>query len=122
MHNSLTDTWGIGGDGDIPVIVTIVTPDGAMTGAGSTSVDVGGSIRNGLVTLTVLETTGGFYTITVYEYSMTLFTTENTSSHEVVFTWEAASTTGDMVSIGTENGYISATLEPYDAWDPGLQP
>lgn len=120
MYNSLTETWGIGGDGTIPVNVTTVTPEGSMTGTGSTTVDVGGSYGNGVVRLTIMETTGGAYTIMVDEYAMAAATPQNINRYEMVFNWEAViGGLGDRVTIETENGFVSGQLELFDAWSPG---
>jgi hypothetical protein len=120
MYNSLTETWGIGGEGTIAVKVTTVMPDGSMSGTGSTTVDVGGSYGNGLVRLTILETTGGSYTMTVYEYAMSASTPQNINRYEMLFNWEAVTGgMGDQVTIETENGFVTGSLELFDAWSPG---
>lgn len=120
-YNPLVETWGIGGDGSVPVIVTTVTPGGTMTGAGTTVIDAGGSFGNGLVRLTILETTGGSYTITVEEYSMSASTPLNTNSYEMIFNWnDVIGGMGDTVTIETANGSVSGRLELLDAWSPGI--
>lgn len=121
QYDPVTETWGIGGDGTVPVLVTAVMPEGSMTGSGSTSVDVGGTFGNGLVNLTILETTGGTYTITVDGYSMTSATPQNVNRYDMVFNWESVTGgLGDQVTQETANGFVSGRLELLDAWDPGL--
>ncbi|MCK7498377.1 MAG: hypothetical protein MZW92_52900 [Comamonadaceae bacterium] len=117
--SALTDTCWIGGEGTMPVNVATVMPEGSMTGTGSTIVDVGGSYGNGLVSLTILETTGGSYTIMVDEYAMSAATPQNINRYEMVFNWEAVmGGLGDKVTIGIGNGFVSGNLELLDAWNP----
>lgn len=119
QYNSLTETWGLGGDGTIPVTVSTVMPGGSMTGSGLTGVDVGGSFGNGLVRLTIIETTGGSYTITVEGYSMSASTPVNTNTYEMIFNWEdVIGGMGDTVTIEAANGFVSGRLELLDAWSP----
>lgn len=119
-YNPLTEIRWIGGDGTIPVTVTTVMPEGSMTGAGLSSVDVGGSYENGLVSLTILETTGGTYTIMVDEYTMSVATPQNINSYRMVFNWDTVTGGfGDQVTIETENGFVAGSLELLDAWSPG---
>lgn len=119
QYNPLTETRGIGGDGSIPVVVTTVMPEGSMAGSGSSSIDVGGSFDDGLVTLTIMETTGGSYTITVDEYSMSAATPQNINRYEMVFNWnDVIGGMGDLVTIETVNGFVSGRLELLDAWSP----
>jgi len=121
QYNPLTETWGLGGDGTIPVTVSTVMPGGSMTGSGTTIVDVGGSFGNGLVRLTIIETSGGSYTITVEEYSMSASTPLNTNSYEMIFNWnDVIGGMGDTVTIETTNGFVSGRLELLDAWSPGI--
>lgn len=120
QYNSLIGTWGIGGDGVVPVTVSTVMPEGSMTGSGTSSVDVGGSIGDGLVSLTILETTGGSYTITVDGYSMSAATPQNVNRYEMVFNWdEVIRGMGDHVTVETQNGYVAGHLELLDSWGPG---
>jgi hypothetical protein len=115
----VTETWGIGGEGIVPVNVTTAMPVGSMTGSGSSSIDVGGSYANGLVSLTILETTGGSYTIMVDEYAMSAATPQNINRYEMVFNWnDVIGGLGDLVTIQTGNGFVSGHLELLDAWNP----
>ncbi len=121
VYSSLTGTWGIGGEGVIPAIVKSVTPYGTMIGSGSTTIDVGGSYDNGLVRLTIMETTGGSYTITVGEYTMTAATPEYLNTFEMVFNWDVAALLVDRGIIDTENGYVIGDLEVIDNLSPEVR-
>jgi len=106
-------------EGIVPVNVTTAMPVGSMTGSGSSSIDVGGSYANGLVSLTILETTGGSYTIMVDEYAMSAATPQNINRYEMVFNWnDVIGGLGDLVTIQTGNGFVSGHLELLDAWNP----
>ncbi|MBU1672808.1 MAG: hypothetical protein KJ993_17100 [Actinobacteria bacterium] len=111
MISSETGTCSIGGEATLPVIVTADIPDGQMTGSGKTDVDVGGTYENGVVKLTIMETTGGSYTITVEGEAVTVPTAPQTLKHEMSFKMsEVNSPVGCTVTQKTENGTVTGRL------------
>jgi hypothetical protein len=109
----VTDTCNLSGDATLPVVVSVSMPEGAMTGSGTRNVDVGGPCENGVVKLTIMETTGGTYTISADGYSMTRSTPENILKYEMEFSLSDLVNTGkSTATVPTEFGSATGTLEP----------
>ena len=109
----LTRTCYLGGEATLPVLVSTAVPEGSMTGSGKRKVDVGGPCENGLAKLTIMETTGGKYTISAGGRSLTASTPENVIKYDMVFNLTELVKTGkSQATATTENGTSTGTLEP----------
>jgi hypothetical protein len=110
----------IGGAAVLPVVVEVSMPEGSMTGSGTTSVDVGGFCSGGIVTLTIVETTGGSYTISADGYSMTGSTPQEVLKYEMKFNVNEVydQLGGASHTVESENGSVTGRLESLNTLPP----